>query len=261
MPVRMVAFDVGETLVSEQRVWGEWADWLGVPRLTFFAALGAVIAEGRDHREAFTLVRPGFNLAQATRARLAEGWSRRIAIDDLYPDALPCLAELRRRGYRIAIVGNQPREWMDGLNELGVHADLIASSEEWGVAKPAPGFFDRLVEAAQLPPGDIAYVGDRLDNDVLPAIAGGLVGVFVRRGPWGARHATGDRARAFAARRTDRTADGARRKYLLKYQQIVSSNCRMYIARNAPIMISLYYLELQSLGGVMSGGYGCQPSR
>ncbi len=44
MTIRLVVFDVGETLVDESRMWGEWADWLGVTRLAFFAALGAVIA-------------------------------------------------------------------------------------------------------------------------------------------------------------------------------------------------------------------------
>jgi FMN phosphatase YigB (HAD superfamily) len=34
-------------------------------------------------------------------------------------------------------------------------------------------------------PGEVAYVGDRVDNDVLPALAAGLVPVHVRRGPWG----------------------------------------------------------------------------
>jgi len=34
-------------------------------------------------------------------------------------------------------------------------------------------------------PAEIAYVGDRLDNDVLPAIRSGMAGVFLRRGPWG----------------------------------------------------------------------------
>jgi len=37
-------FDVGETLIDESRMWHEWADILGVPRFTFSAALGAVIA-------------------------------------------------------------------------------------------------------------------------------------------------------------------------------------------------------------------------
>jgi len=32
---------------------------------------------------------------------------------------------------------------------------------------------------------EIAYVGDRLDNDICPAVAAGMVAVFVRRGPWG----------------------------------------------------------------------------
>jgi FMN phosphatase YigB (HAD superfamily) len=34
-----------------------------------------------------------------------------------------------------------------------------------------------------------AYVGDRLDNDVLPAKAAGMFAVFIKRGPWGHLHA------------------------------------------------------------------------
>jgi hypothetical protein len=47
---RAVFFDVGETLVDESREYGTWADWLGVPRHSFSAAFGAVIACGRDCR-------------------------------------------------------------------------------------------------------------------------------------------------------------------------------------------------------------------
>src|SRR3712207_6890560 len=50
---RSVVFDVGEVLVDETREFGAWADWLGVPRHTFSAVLGAVIARGLDHRETF----------------------------------------------------------------------------------------------------------------------------------------------------------------------------------------------------------------
>lgn len=31
---------------------------------------------------------------------------------------------------------------------------------------------------------EIAYVGDRIDNDVLPAKRAGMTGVFLRRGMW-----------------------------------------------------------------------------
>ena len=72
---------------------------------------------------------------------------------------------------------------------LGLPADVIASSAGWGVAKPAGEFFAKVVEAAGVPAHRIAYVGDRLDNDVLPARAAGMVAVFLRRGPWGWMHA------------------------------------------------------------------------
>ena len=42
--IQAVVFDIGETLVDETEVMGHWADWLGVPRLTFFANIGARIA-------------------------------------------------------------------------------------------------------------------------------------------------------------------------------------------------------------------------
>jgi FMN phosphatase YigB (HAD superfamily) len=59
------------------------------------------------------------------------------------------------------------------------------SSASLGVRKPDPRFFELLVELAESSPKDVAYVGDRVDNDVLPAAAAGLVAVHVRRGPWG----------------------------------------------------------------------------
>ncbi len=185
MPVRLVAFDIGETLVDETRVWGEWADWLGVPRLTFFGALGAVIAEQRHHLDVFELLRPGFDIKAAAKARgTSDRWSR-LESDDLYPDALVCLNELRSRGYRLALAGNQIRGALAALGRLGIEADVMASSEAWGVAKPAPEFFARLIEACGVPAAEIAYVGDRIDNDVLPAKEAGMVAIFLRRGPWG----------------------------------------------------------------------------
>ena len=54
--------------------------------------------------------------------------------------------------------------------------------------KPAPAFFERIVEEAGCGPEQIAYVGDRVDNDVEPALAAGMVAVHVRRGPWGHLH-------------------------------------------------------------------------
>src|SRR6516165_1726510 len=102
MAIRAVVFDVGETLIDETRLWGEWADWLGVTRLTFSAALGAVIAAKRHHREVFELVRPGIDLARERQAREAQRRRTRIEQRDLYPDAIPTLTRLREAGFAIA---------------------------------------------------------------------------------------------------------------------------------------------------------------
>ena len=87
------------------------------------------------------------------------------------------------------MAGNQPSTAEAVLHECGLPVEFVAASERWGVNKPSPAFFERVAAEFQLPPGRIAYVGDRVDNDVLPTLAAGMVAVFLRRGPWGFVHA------------------------------------------------------------------------
>jgi len=68
---------------------------------------------------------------------------------------------------------------------LGLPVDFAGSSADWGVAKPEPEFFQRIASGLELDYDRILYVGDRLDNDVLPAQAIGMHAAFLRRGPWG----------------------------------------------------------------------------
>ena len=189
MPIRAVCFDVGETLIDETRHWIEWADFLGVPAMTLFTAIGVTMERGQSLRRVFEIFKPGMDPGTARKLRAAQGWIYDFTAQDLYPDAIPCLTALRERGYKVLIAGNQPVEAEAALVRLGVPADVIASSAGWGVSKPDPRFFAKVVEAAGVPPESIAYVGDRLDNDVLPSLAAGMTSVFVRRGPWGWMHA------------------------------------------------------------------------
>ena len=169
MVVRVVVFDVGETLVDETNMWTRVAAAGGVTPFTLMAGLGATIALGRHHDDVWELLGIGHP---------AGTWT----MDDWYPDALPCLERLRSAGYRICASGNTPSVVEQ---DLRAHLDAVGSSESWGVHKPDPAFFARVVELAGVEPGKIAYVGDRVDNDVGPAIAAGMIGVHIRRGPWG----------------------------------------------------------------------------
>lgn len=183
--VEAVVLDVGETILDETRAWSAWAERLGVSTFTLFGVLGACIEQGLQHGEVFQRIRPGFDVERARR----ESGETHATASDLYPDAASCLESLRAARLRVGLAGNQPESIEPALAGMGLAVDFIASSARWGVAKPAPGFFAKVVEAAGVPAGRIAYVGDRLDNDVLPALEAGLVAVFLCRGPWGFIHA------------------------------------------------------------------------
>ena len=189
MPIRAVCFDVGETLIDETRHWLEWAKFMGVPPLTLFTAIGVTMERGQSLRRVFEIFRPDLDISNVRAMRRKAGWEYDFTQQDLYPDAMDCLGTLRDQGYRVLIAGNQPVESEAALTRLGLPAHHIASSAGWGVSKPDPRFFDKVVDAAGVPADQIAYVGDRVDNDVIPSRAAGMTAVFVRRGPWGWLHA------------------------------------------------------------------------
>ena len=99
----------------------------------------------------------------------------------------PCLVSRRfaELGLRVGIVGNQTEALERWAREAALPADVVSSSASLGVRKPDPRFFEQIRELAGCRFDELAYVGDRVDNDVLPALAAGIVAVHVRRGPWG----------------------------------------------------------------------------
>jgi FMN phosphatase YigB (HAD superfamily) len=99
------------------------------------------------------------------------------------------LEKLKQLGFLVGAAGNQTARAEGLLRALDLPVDFIGASEGWGVEKPSSGFFDRIIAGCGSAPGEIAYGGDRLDNNVRPALAAGMVAVFVRRGPWGCIHA------------------------------------------------------------------------
>jgi HAD superfamily hydrolase (TIGR01549 family) len=181
-----VVFDVGETLVDETREYGTWADWLGVPRHTFVSVFGAVIASGKDYRDTFQVFQPGFDLTAAREDRAAAGQPEWFGEGDLYPDVRSALSTLQASGVWVGIAGNQTVRAGGLLRNLNLPADLIATSDDWGVQKPDTLFFEKVVDASPgNDPSKIVYVGDRIDNDLRPAKAVGLKTVYIQRGPWG----------------------------------------------------------------------------
>ncbi|WP_410630933.1 HAD family hydrolase [Amycolatopsis sp. cmx-4-83] len=185
MPVRAVVLDIGETVLDDTREWHAWADWIGVGRHTFSTVLGAVTAAGRDNAETFRYFKPDFDVAAERQRREETGNGERIEESDLYPDVRPALAELQASGLWVGLAGNQTAKAGSLLRKLDLPVDAIATSAEWGVAKPDPAFFRHVVELAGVAPHELLYVGDHRDNDVVAGHSAGLWTALIRRGPWG----------------------------------------------------------------------------
>ena len=119
----------------------------------------------------------------AARLRRAVPWDA-VPLE-AYPETGAALRDLRAAGFRLGVLANQPESARVDLERAGIAAlcDGVWLSAAVGLAKPDPAFFRLALDAWALPPGRVAYVGDRPDNDVAPARTLGLTAVRVCRGP------------------------------------------------------------------------------
>jgi HAD superfamily hydrolase (TIGR01509 family) len=174
--VKAVVFDLGETLIDERRHWAVVAEAAGVEPERMWSALGDVAARRVHHTQVYD------DLGVEPPV-VDDEWQA----SDLYPDAVACLSRLRDAGYLVGVAANQHAHADEFCRRL-FPFDLIGISALWGVDKPAPAFFERVAAALPCRAEEIAYVGDRVDNDVEPALAAGMVAVHLKRGPWGRAH-------------------------------------------------------------------------
>lgn len=101
----------------------------------------------------------------------------------LYPDVVPVLNYLSQ-SYNLGIIANQGRGLEKRLKSLGIlhFFDIVICSEEVGYHKPDRAIFDATLRQLQIPARDCVYIGDRMDNDILPAKKVGMGTVHVLQG-------------------------------------------------------------------------------
>jgi putative hydrolase of the HAD superfamily len=115
--------------------------------------------------------------AAAERGRGRSPFELREGIPDL-------LEDLRRRGLRLGLAANQPRTTIALLDGAGIgrYFDHREVSGTHGFYKPDVHLFLRACDELRVGPAECAMVGDRVDNDVVPAKALGMRTILFRTG-------------------------------------------------------------------------------
>ncbi len=104
---------------------------------------------------------------------------RRDAARALFPDVRPALERLAP-SYRLGLLSNG-NTGADALGIGGMVSFEVFSQDHGGIEKPDPRIFEIAVEQAGCPAGEIAHVGDSLENDVGGASNAGFRPVWLNR--------------------------------------------------------------------------------
>ena len=100
----------------------------------------------------------------------------------VFPDVPPALAELRRRGWKLAILSNTDPDFLDAsLRTIGVPVDLRVVASEIGSYKPAPGHWETFFRVAGADPARHVHVGASLFHDAEPCARLGIPCVWIDR--------------------------------------------------------------------------------
>jgi HAD superfamily hydrolase (TIGR01509 family) len=101
------------------------------------------------------------------------------------PGAAELLAEAKALGLTTVIASNtywrDAESYWDDFRALGLadHVDAIVTSNDAGHLKPHPAVFEMAIRASGAEPGRCVVIGNKEENDILPALALGMRAILV----------------------------------------------------------------------------------
>lgn len=175
MNVKWIFFDIGSTLVDESECYEarykETTDGTDVSYQEFKDKVIEFAAKtDNPYKDAVKF----FGL-QKTK------WHKEL--EKTYPYTKSVLYELSQK-YKLGIIANQSAGSEKRLADWGIgkYFDLVIASAEEGIEKPDLKIFQIALDRANCPPENAVMVGDRLDNDIIPAKKSGMKTVWVKQG-------------------------------------------------------------------------------
>ena len=193
---RVVLFDIGECLLNTDR---EQAALAEVHRTVLdsngfeidadeYAALDRqmilTFVPSPMHAITWHFAKPDVDLFDAMTREIRSHYPAiRKHTSSLYPGADTLLADLCQ-SHILGLAANAPSSIRDKLSQLGVlkYFTHTKVSGDLGVKKPDIQFFERILAEIDIEPDKVVLVGDRLDNDMIPAKRIGMGTIWIRRG-------------------------------------------------------------------------------
>ena len=174
--IKWIFFDVVSTLVDETEAYDHRArEMIAGTNITFREFDDVRISLARQGLDGNSAAIKHFGLTKTP-------WHSEDEVP--YSDAHSTLAALIDKGYKLGIIANQKIGTTERLAFWGLrqYFDVIAASAELGYAKPDKEIFEKAFELAGCTAQESVMVGDRLDNDIIPAKAIGMKTVWVKNG-------------------------------------------------------------------------------
>ena len=176
--IKWIFFDIGSTLVDESAVYEnrikEITQGNNIDRNEFVAKV---------IERAQTSPKPIVSAAEDYGVKVP-AWRHDLEV--LYPDTKEVLQRLSQK-YKIGIIANQDFGTEQRLTDFNVHQvhqyiNLVIASAEEGVAKPDLRIFQIALARADCKPEEAVMVGDRIDNDIIPANKIGMTTMWIKQG-------------------------------------------------------------------------------
>ena len=174
--LKWIFFDVGSTLVDETEAYDHRVrEMIAGTNITFKEFDDVRIALARQGLDGNSAAIKHFGLTKTS-------WHSEDEVP--YSDAHTTLTALIDKGYKLGIIANQKLGTEERLKSwsLRQYFDVIVASAEIGYAKPDKEIFEKAFELAGCTAEESVMVGDRLDNDIIPAKAIGMKTVWVKNG-------------------------------------------------------------------------------
>ena len=179
--MKVLFFDVGYTLVNEDAVWErrcreqvqtDEAKKLGLTADVIYHEI-----------EIATLARKPQFRTVIDKFGFKEVAPYRTELEELYEDATAVIKALAQK-YELGIIANQLDGLKNRLEAFGLlqYFKYIISSWDVQVMKPDIRIFEYALDKANCKPQEACMIGDRLDNDILPAKSLGMKTVWIKQG-------------------------------------------------------------------------------